>query len=264
MIRRGLFDAALGQVHARFTAGEGRPLLALHMSPLSSTMWIPLMERLDRPVFAPDRLGFGFSDPPPRELTMDEYAGATLEAFDAHHGAIDFDVLGEHTGSVEAVAIAHLVPERVGRLGLIALPVYTDEERAARMETRGAPPVKPDLEGSQFAALWRRRLAYRDPPYDLEHLHDLTVQELTSAGPYRAYRAVFSYPMAERLAALPVPAVVFAPHDDLAEQTARARPLLRESSHYVDLPDLSLDLFHEAPDRMVELITQYLAPGSGD
>jgi pimeloyl-ACP methyl ester carboxylesterase len=218
------------------------------MSPLSSEMWIPLMERLQRPVIAPDRLGFGFSDPPPRDLTMEEYAAATLDAVDEIHPGT-FDIIGEHTGSVEAVALAHLIPERVRRIGLIALPVYTEEERAERMGTRGAPPTEPDLEGSQFAALWRRRLAYRSPPYDFAYLHDLTVQELVSAGPYLAYRAVFSYPMAERLADLPVPAVVFAPHDDLADQTARAAGLLGEGSEYVDLPDLALDLFHAMAPR---------------
>jgi pimeloyl-ACP methyl ester carboxylesterase len=256
-----LYDTRFGQMHVRASDGEGVPLLALHMSPLSSEMWLPLMERVGRPVVAPDRLGFGFSDPPPRDLTMDEYASATLDALDAIYPGVAVDVVGEHTGSVEAVALAHLVPDRVRKVALIALPVYSEEERAERMGTRGAPPVEPDADGSQFKVLWERRLAYRKPPYDFAHLHDLTVQELVSAGPYLAYRAVFSYPMAERLAGLPVPAVVFAPHDDLSGQTARAARLLREGSEYVDLPDLALDLFHEAPDRMVALIEDHLGDG---
>jgi pimeloyl-ACP methyl ester carboxylesterase len=192
---------------------------------------------------------------------MEEYALATLDALDAIHPGRRVDVIGEHTGSVEAVALAHLVPERLRKIGLIALPVYTEEERAERMGTRGARPVEPDIEGSHYLALWRRRLAYRDPPYDLAYLHALTVQELVSAGPHLAYRAVFSYPMAERLAGLPVPAVVFAPHDDLAEQTARAAGTLPDGSEYVDLPDLALDLFHEAPDRLAALIQEHLGTG---
>ncbi len=65
--------------------------------------------------------------------------------------------------------------------------------------------------------------------------------------------------MAERIATLPVPAVVFAPHDDLTEQTARAIDLLGPDCQFVDLPDLGLDIFHEAPDRMVALIEDYLS-----
>ena len=33
-------------------------------------------------------------------------------------------------------------------------------------------------------------------------------------------------------------------------------------SEYVDLPDLALDLFHEAPDRMAAMVEQYLGDGS--
>lgn len=260
-VRRAVYDTRFGQMHVRTSTGTGRSLLALHMSPLSSTMWLPLMERLDRPVVAPDRLGFGFSDPPCRDLSMDEYAKATLEVLDAiePHGRVD--VLGEHTGSVEAVALAHLAPQRVRKIGLIALPVYTNEERSERMATRGAEPPRPDAEGTQFRERWERRLAYREPPYDFEYLHDLTVQELVSAGPHLAYRAVFAYPMADRLAGLPVPAVVFAPHDDLYDQTSRARALLPDGCTYVDLDDLALDLFHEAPDRMASLIREHLGTG---
>lgn len=258
MIRRALHDTRFGQMHVRLKQGEGRPLLALHMSPLSSEMWLPLMDRIERPVLAPDRLGFGYSDPPSQDLTMDDYARATMDMVDAVYPGRVVDVLGEHTGSVEAVALAHLAPHRVRKIGLIAVPVYTDEERIERMSTRGAPPVAPDRDGSQFQVLWNRRLSYRLPPYDYAYLHRLTVQELVSAGPYRAYRAVFAYPMAERLADLPVPAVVFAPRDDLAEQTARAVGLLGTGADYVDLPNLALDLFHVAPERMVDLIREHL------
>lgn len=261
-IRRSIQETRFGQMHVRVSTGKGRPLLALHMSPLSSAMWLPLMERLDRPVIAPDRLGFGFSDAPTATLSMDEYAAATLDALDAIHPRGRVDVVGEHTGSVEAVALAHRATSRVLKIALIAVPLYTDEERVERMATRGAAPVPPDEEGTQFIARWKRRLRYREPPYDYEYLHDLTVQELVSAGPHLAYRAVFSYPMAERLPTVPVPGVVFAPHDDLHAQTARARRLLPENWAYVDLEDLGLDLFHEAPDRMAALIREHL--GTGD
>lgn len=255
--RRVLVDTRFGQIHVRISDREGQPLVALHMSPLSSRMWLPLMERLDRVVIAPDRLGFGFSDPPPRQLEMTEYAAASLDAVDAL-GVGEFDLIGEHTGSVEGVALAHLAPERVGRIGLVAIPSYTDDEIAERLSKRGTPGPAPAEDGSHLVELWRRRLAYRQPPYDLELMHRLTVEELVSAGPHLAYRAVFTYPMAERLAALAKPVVVFAPHDDLAEQTRRARAHLPAGSTYIDLPDLSLDIFEVAADRMADLVAIHL------
>lgn len=218
------------------------------------------MKRLDRPVIAPDRLGFGCSDPAPRQLDMTEYAAASLDALDALEVG-EFDVIGEHTGSVEAVALAHLAMDRVGRVGLVAIPSYSDDEVTDRLSKRGSPGPSPTEDGSHLTDLWRRRLAYRQPPYDLELMHQLTVDELVSAGPHLAYRAVFAYPMAERLAALPRPVVVFAPHDDLAIQTSRARDHLPAGSTYLDLPDLSLDIFEVAADRLAELVTTHLGGG---
>lgn len=62
-IRRRIVDTPHGQVHVRATDGEGRPLLLLHQSPRSGLMFEPLMERVDRPAIAPDRIGYGYSDP---------------------------------------------------------------------------------------------------------------------------------------------------------------------------------------------------------
>jgi len=254
---RHLVATRHGQMHVRVSPGSGKPLLALHMSPLSGAMWVRLMDRLSRPVIAPDRIGFGFSDAPVIELTMDDYAAATLDALDALHFP-EFDVLGEHTGSVEAVAITHIATDRVGCVGLVGVPAYSEAERRERLAFRGAPPKPPVEDGSHLLGLWRKRLAYRTPPYDLDVLHRNTVAELISAGPERAYRAVFAYPMMDRLSTLERPAVVFAPHDDLIAQTERARSELPPRSTYVDLPDLSLDVFDVAADRMATLVTEYL------
>jgi pimeloyl-ACP methyl ester carboxylesterase len=48
---------------------------------MSGAMYDPLLPRLsgDRLAVAPDRLGFGFSDLPPRPLSMAEYAQSTLD-----------------------------------------------------------------------------------------------------------------------------------------------------------------------------------------
>jgi hypothetical protein len=53
---------------------------------------------------------------------------------------------------------------------------------------------------------------------------------------------------------------VFAPHDDIIEQTTRVKPLLKAGSTYVDLPELSHDPFHAAIDRMVTLVNRHLPP----
>jgi hypothetical protein len=62
------------------------------------------------------------------------------------------------------------------------------------------------------------------------------------------------------LKSLQTPMTVFAPHDDIIEQTRRVKPLLQATADYVDLPDLGVDLFHRALDRMVTLIDRHLPP----
>lgn len=257
MIHRSFVDTDLGQVHVRRRDGEGLPLLALHPSPASSAVYLALMERLTRPVVAPDRPGFGCSDPPRRAAEMDDYAAATLAVLDAL-GITVCDVVGTHTGSVEAVALAHLAPERVRRVALFSVPAYTESEIAERMTTRASPRPAPAEDGSHLLALWRKRFAARRPPYDLELIQRRVAEELTAHRPDLAYRAVFSYPMGDRLASLTCPVVVFSPHDDLRTQTERARELLPDGACFVDLPDLDVDLFDLAPERVAGLIESHL------
>ncbi len=261
-MRRMLVDTSLGHVHLRCRNGTGRPLLALHMSPLSGLMYEELFGLLDRPAAAPDRPGFGFSDPLPEGTTMEELASVSLEVLD-HLGWRDpVDVLGTHTGATEAVALARLAPERINAIGLVSVPFYTDAERRRRMAGRGAPRAVPAVDGSHLLDRWTARLSYRTPPYDLDYLHALTVAELQSPGPHLAYRAVFTYPMEDELPRVACKVVVFAPHDDLTEQTERARSLLPSGSVFLDLPELGLDVFHRPHvTTMDRLIREHLPAG---
>jgi hypothetical protein len=53
---------------------------------------------------------------------------------------------------------------------------------------------------------------------------------------------------------------IFAPHDDIIEQTQRVKPLLKADDTYLDLPDLGPDLFHVDAARMADLIERHLPP----
>jgi hypothetical protein len=105
---------------------------------------------------------------------------------------------------------------------------------------------------------WRGCFAFRQPPYDLPDAHRRFVEHLLAANPGAAFRAASGYPTEKRLKGLRPPLTVFAPHDDILEQTQRVKPMLRADAPYIDLPDLGLDLFHIATDRMTELINRHL------
>ena len=257
-LTRRLFATRFGQLHVRSTEGKGIPLVLLHPSPRSGEMWEPLQERLTRPTYAPDRLGYGFSDAPPWALSLEQYAQCTVDAMKAAGVEGAFDVLGMHVGSVEAVEIAHQAPAQVRRVIAVGVPIFTVEEQQRQMEKYSEQPLKPVAEGGHVLGAWRGCFAFRQPPYDLAGAHRRFVEHLLAANPGAAFRASSGYPLEKKLKSLRSPLTVFAPHDDMLEQTQRVRPMLKVDTAYLDLPELGIDLFHTAADRMAELINRYL------
>lgn len=250
-LSRRLVPTSHGQMHV-WTAGEdkGLPLLFLHMSPRSGRMYHDVMALVDRPVAAPDRLGFGFSDPVDGVPTMERYAQATLQVMDAL-GWDRFDVVGTHTGSVEAIELATLVPDRVNRVGLVAIPDYTPAEVEERLAGVAAPRRDPELDGSHLREAWLRRAQLRDGRADPVFLQSLFVEEmLSAANAHLAYRAVLSYPTRDRLSELRPPVVVFAPGDDLAVQTERGLSAAPQDTAVVRLPHLDFDLWSTGTTEM--------------
>jgi len=259
-VSRRLVPTSGGQVHV-WTAGEGEglPLLLLHMSPRSGRMYHEVMALVDRPVAAPDRLGFGFSDPVYGAPTIETYARATLQVVDAL-GWDRFDVVGTHTGSVEAIEIATLVPDRVHRVGLVAIPDYTPAEVEDRLAGVAAPRPAPTVDGSHLREAWQRRAKLREGRADPVFLQTLFVDEmLCAATAHLAYRAVLSYPTRRRLSELRRPAVVFAPGDDLAVQTERGLSALPEGTEVVRLPHLDFDLWSTGAAEMAGHLRTYFS-----
>jgi pimeloyl-ACP methyl ester carboxylesterase len=231
------------------------------MTPLSGAMYEPLLPRLsgDRMVVAPDRLGFGFSDLPPRPLSMADYARSTLEVANAL-GIDRFDVLGTHTGSVEATELAWSQPQRVRQVALVAIPAYTPEELTERRYRLAGVPA-PAEDGAHLSWHWQRRFLYRTPPFDMPLFQWRLLQELLAGRhSWWPYQAVFDYPMAERLASLQQAVLVLAPHDDLWTQTDRIRRAggLPPRAQFVDLPHLNLDIAYSAPDEVAALVRRFL------
>jgi pimeloyl-ACP methyl ester carboxylesterase len=257
-LTRSIHPTRFGQVHIRSTTGKGLPLVLLHNSPRSGGMWTEIQERLTRPTYAPDRLGYGFSDAPPWALSLEQYAQATVEALQAAGLKGPFDALGIHAGSIEAVEIAHQLRGDVRRLGVFGVPLFTPEEQQRQMEKYTEQPLRPVSDGGHILGAWRGGFAFRQPPYDLGDVHRRFVEHMLAAQPGAALRAASTYPIEKKLKALKAPMTVFAPHDDILAQTARAKRILKADDDYVDLPGLGQDPFQSAVDRMVELVNRHL------
>jgi pimeloyl-ACP methyl ester carboxylesterase len=257
MIRR-IYPTRFGQMHLRSNEGKGVPLVLLHMSPRSGAMWETLQERLERPTHAPDRLGYGYSDAPPWALSLEQYAQSTVDGLKAAGMQGPIDLLGIHMGSIEAIEIATQIGAQVRRLALVGMPLFTDEEQMRQMEKYSEQPLRPATEGGHVLGAWRGGFAFRQPPYDLADTHSRFIEHVLAANPGAAFRAACGYAVEKKLKSLKSPLIVFAPHDEIIEQTARVKPLLRPDATYVDLPDIGMDAFSQGLDRMTALLNRYL------
>jgi pimeloyl-ACP methyl ester carboxylesterase len=257
MIRR-IYPTRFGQMHLRSHDGRGVPVVLLHMSPRSGAMWESLQDKFDRPTHAPDRLGYGFSDAPPWALSLEQYAQATIDGLKAAGMQGPIDLLGVHMGSIEAIEIAHQLGSQVRRVIAVGMPLFTAEEQQRQLEKYSEQPLRPASEGGHVLGAWRGGLAFREAPYDLADTHRRFIEHVLAANPGAAFRAACGYAIDKNLKSLRSPLTVFAPHDDMIEQTQRVKPLLKSDAQYVDLPDLKLDIFNTSIDRMVTLINRHL------
>lgn len=255
---RRIYPTRFGQLHLRSNDGRGVPLVLLHMSPRSGAMWEKFQEKLERPSLAPDRLGYGYSDAPPWALSLEQYAQSTVDALKAAgvQGAVD--ILGIHAGSIEAIEVAHQLGSQARRVAVVGMPLFSTEEQQRQLEKYSEQPLKPATEGGHVLGAWRGGFAFRQPPYDLGDVHRRFVEHVLAANPGAAFRAACGYAIEKKLKSLKAPLTVFAPHDDIFEQTQRVKPLLKSDAVYVDLPDLSQDVFHVAVERMTALVNRHL------
>ncbi len=259
MLRR-IYPTRFGQMHLRSNQGKGVPLILLHMSPRSGAMWELFQEKLDRTTHAPDRLGYGFSDAPPWALSLEQYAQSTVDTLKAAGIAGEVDILGIHTGAMEAIEVAHQLGPQARRVIAVGMPLFSVAEQQRQMEKYSEQPLRPATEGGHVLGAWRGGFAFRQPPYDLAHIHRRFVEHVLAANPGAAFRAACSYPIEKKLKSLKAPLTVFAPHDDIIEQTQRVKPLLKPGATFVDLPELTQDPFDVSVDRMVTLVNRHLPP----
>lgn len=103
--------------------GDGPPLLLLHSLGTSNRLWgavVPLLAGSCR-VLAPDFLGHGDSDRPPREYTIADHADSMAE-FMEQLGFGRFAVAGTSMGAIVGIDLASRYAERVTALILNGCP----------------------------------------------------------------------------------------------------------------------------------------------
>lgn len=232
--RKLYVDVPTGQLHCRVASPESptrRPLMCLHMSPMSGRVYRRFQDQMgiDRLVCAPDTPGFGESDVPAVRPAIEDYADAVIALADGL-GWDSIDVLGYHTGSMTALAVAERRPALVQHAVLFSAPVFTDEERGALRSHYRRPAVEDD--GSHIQRMWDGHRRWSESSWgatDLaEQFADVLRNPQTS---WWGHAAAFDHDFATAVQRSMVPTLVIDGDDDLHEHTLRALELRPDMLH---------------------------------
>ncbi|GHH39033.1 alpha/beta fold hydrolase [Lentzea cavernae] len=264
-MRGAYLDASWGAVHV-LTAGKasletGLPaLVMLHQSPLSARRYREVLDGLSAfcvPI-AVDTPGYGESDPPPDDWTVDEYADVAWFVADAV-GATNPWLFGRATGAVFALHAAARRPGVAKGVILHGVPVYTDAERADRLASF-APPWQATADGAHLRWIWDRvRGEY--PWADPDFVTGL-VRDYLDAGPDFApsYRAIWRHDLRDSVRATGEVALLLAGSDDrIAHMHPRAVELIRHRSAVV-VPGATDFFAEQDPPAFCRVLREVIEP----
>tara|TARA_B110000014_G_C20125886_1_gene599720 strand:- start:4258 stop:5058 length:801 start_codon:yes stop_codon:yes gene_type:complete len=201
MTTRGYFNFKWGQLHYRsVNLGSELPLIVMmHQSPLSSRNYEAVLPYLAEKfqVIAIDTPGFGNSDPLTINWEVKDYANLAFEC--ANQLDQDtFHMFGRATGSVFALEALLSNSNRINKLILHGIPVYTPEEREQRLADF-APPYEVSDDGSHLQWIWDR--IHNEYPWIDAELATNNLKDFLDCGPDFAasYRAIWRHDLPVRV-----------------------------------------------------------------
>ena len=150
----------------------------LHQTPRSWDEYrdvLPLLGH-DFRAIAMDTLGFGNSDAPAGEPSIESWAESTLALLDALE-VPRAAIVGHHTGAAIAVEMAASMPARVSALVLSACPFVDAARRAKHHGTRVIDDVETRPDGAHLTELWARRQPFY-PVDDIDLLQRFMIDAL--------------------------------------------------------------------------------------
>ena len=230
-VRKGFVNLSHGQMHYR-VSGNGPPVVLLHDSPRSSTMYVKLLESLGEQftAIALDSPGYGNSAPLPETPRPEiaDYARALADTLTAL-GIERCPVYGFHTSSKINLQFAIDHPKRVSLAIMDGLNLPPGGPNDAFIERYMKPFVMSE-DGSHFAAAWSRaRDFFRFFPWfdhspaarlpldfpDETFLHGYTLDMLMAGRHYSgAYSAAMRYFAPPQVLKLQAPAVFMCREND--------------------------------------------------
>lgn len=280
-IRHGYADTPRGQLHYR-VCGEGPPLLLLHSTNLSSRAYLRLMPLLrGYTVYAPDLLGFGYSDPLQGVPDMNAFAQMVIDFMDAL-GIKRAHVFGLHAGNKIGAMLASTWPQRVERYIIAGMTHSLISDQGKRLasvpdyahklrETQKV--VEPGLDLRDWALLfdklsriwWRPKTINREQVADagLRELEDEVLDLLHGRQGYGAfYRASWAFDIGAALKRVAAPSLVIELVIKREAHLARQGPVLEKlmadcRSVIIEMSDN--DLLYRHPELLAGHMSEFLS-----
>jgi pimeloyl-ACP methyl ester carboxylesterase len=259
--KKGYVDTPIGQVHFR-ALGDGPPVVLLHQTPWSGVQYqnaMPFIAAAGLQAIAIDTPGYGMSDNFSGPPSVSDYADVLPYVFDGL-ALPQAAVAAHHTGASIAASFAARHPQRVSRLVLHGVPLYTAEERAERL-ARPHFDQTPQPDGSHFTRRWEiaRKLSAKAT---LEAIHTSVVQFFW-AGPNEWYghHAAFSYDIAPDLRALKMPTMILSnTGDSLHPVVARVKDM-RPDFSYAEMPGGTYHVVFDEAEAWSKIVAGFVKGG---
>lgn len=239
------------------TDGQGPPLLLLHSLGVSSESWSKVIEPMSQSwsVYALDMLGHGYSDKPPRNFLIEDYARTVVE-FSDRLGLSQIVLCGNSVGALVALEVAAGYSEKVKALILVGCPGW---DAWGRIERLMLSALNYDLEGNPLPAT-KEQLATSYTRVTSE-LIDWVNQQRTKAGQWmkKTMIAIGLYDVIPKLPLVRCPTlVVFGSEDLLREHEVALLKGISDTKHAIihdagHLPQM------DCPESFIQEVKQFLS-----
>jgi pimeloyl-ACP methyl ester carboxylesterase len=255
--------------------GEGPVILFVHGLGASWQSWLEQMPEFaaSRRVVAMDLPGFGYSESPSEDISIEYYARWTAQFMDVL-GIESAAVVGNSMGGFVSAELAIKFPERVQRLVFVSAAIFWQNRRRAQplvqLARMSDAVVARALVRATDDIATRRRLRYaalasagfRYPQYVSDELaHEMVRSARRTDGFLPALEALAGYDLEEELPKISCPTlIVWGANDQLVS--------VKDAERLEDLiPDSRREVFErtghvamlERPERFNRLLREFLA-----
>ena len=257
-VKRYYVDAPYGQIHYKVWGDikDDKPLLlCLPPSPFSGVAYNTIAPFLASKynVVALDYPGFGNSDTPTVEATIQIFAEAAITVTMQLRANKDIDVLGFHTGCLVAMEAACKKPKVFRQLILVDVPFFSVETQTELLSKKyGEISLSPDL--SCLQPVWESCVINRKETLGMARAYELFVDQcrLGERGGV-AFQAAFTYDCWGQASKVNAPTTIIATKAGLYEESLEAHRQI-PGAELVEVHDVTISVLEQSALKIANII----------